>query len=128
MAPFNIIGSHLYPNQNPLGGKWEEGVPCNSGDAGQGNIDVDALTKLVDFFFSAKGHPIMVTFNYGTTLKWACDDVKRTEEVLVAILKKNNMYEWNIPDQDDPSSLITHKAFWFHVYRWCIICCIYAII
>ena len=33
IAPFNIVGSQLYPNQNPLGGKWEEGVPCNSGDA-----------------------------------------------------------------------------------------------
>ena len=25
------------------------------------------------------------------------------------------MYEWKIPDQDDPNSLITQKAFWFHV-------------
>ena len=114
MAPFNIIGSQLYPNQNPLGGKWQEGVPCNSGNAGQGSIDIDDLAKLVDFF-SAKGHPIMVVFNYGTTFKCACDDVKRAGEVLVTILKKNNMYEWNIPDQDDPSSFIACKAFWFHV-------------
>ena len=114
MAPFNIIGSQLYPDQNPLGGKWEESVPCNSGNAGQGNIDIDALAKLVDFF-SAKGHPIMVVFNYGTTFKCACNDVKRAGEVLVTILKKNNMYEWNIPDQDDPSLFIACKAFWFHV-------------
>ena len=84
IAPFNIVGSQLYPNQNPLGGKWEEGVPCNSGDAGPGSIDIDALAKLVDFF-SAKGHPIMVIFNYGTTLKCACDDVKKAGEVLVTI-------------------------------------------
>ena len=89
-------------------------MPCNSGDAGPGSIDIDALANLVDFF-SAKGHPIIVIFNYGTTLKCACDDVKKAGEVLVTILKKNNMYEWKIPDQDDPNSLITQKAFWFHV-------------
>ena len=84
LAPFNIVGLQLYSNQNPLGGKWEEGVPCNSGNAGPGSIDIDALAKLVDFF-SAKGHPIMVIFNYGTTLKCACDDVKKAGEVLVTI-------------------------------------------
>ena len=84
LTPFNIVGSQLYPNQNPLGGKWEEGVPCNSGDAGPGSIDIDALANLVDFF-SAKGHPIIVIFNYGTTLKCACDDVKKAGEVLVTI-------------------------------------------
>ena len=46
----------------------------------------------------------MVAFNYGTTLKCACDDVMRAGEVLVAILICMKL---NIPDQDDPSSLIT---------------------
>ena len=114
LSPFNIVGSQLYPNQNPLGGKWEEGVPSNSGDKGPGSIDIDALAKLVNFF-SSKGHPIVVIFNYGTTLQGACDDVKRAGEVLITILKKNNMYEWKIPDIDDPTSFITRKKFWFHV-------------
>ena len=26
LAPFDVVGFELYPNQNPLGGKWEEGV------------------------------------------------------------------------------------------------------
>ena len=114
IAPFYIVGRQIYPNQNPLGGKWEEGVPCNSGGAKPGSIDIDALAKLVDFF-SSKGHPIVVIFNYGTTLQGACDDVKRAGEVLITILKKNNMYEWKIPDTNDPTSFITRKKFWFHV-------------
>ena len=38
-------------------------------------IDINALEKLVDFI-SANGHPIVVIFSYGTTLKGGCDDVK----------------------------------------------------
>ena len=47
---------------------------------------------LVDFF-SAKGHPILVIFNYGTTFKGAYDDVQSAGEALIPILKKNGMYE-----------------------------------
>ena len=46
-----------------------------------------ALEKLVDFFSSRK-HPIVVVFNYGATVKCACDDVKCAGDRLVAILKK----------------------------------------
>ena len=49
-----------------------------------GSIDIDALAKLVDFFLKKDTQSCMVIY-YGTTLKCACDDVKRAEEVLVTI-------------------------------------------
>ena len=36
LAPFDVVGSELYPNQNQLGGKWAEGVPCVGGMQAQG--------------------------------------------------------------------------------------------
>ena len=111
---FHELGRLLYPNENPLGGDWVHGVPCTGGDAGPGTIDVDTLVKLVDFF-SGKGHPIVIVFNYGTTLKGGCDNVKLAGEKLVAVLKKNGMYEQVVMNPTDHSKKITHKGFWFHV-------------
>ena len=59
----HVVGREQYPNENPLGGVWSQGVPCTGGDAGPGTVDIDALEKVVDFF-SSKGHPIIVVFNY----------------------------------------------------------------
>ena len=73
------------------GGKWPLAVPCTGDDSGPGTVDIEALTKVVDFF-SVKGHPIIVIFSYGTTSKGAYDDVKAAGEALVPILKKNGMY------------------------------------
>ena len=104
----------MYPSENPLGSEWSEGVPSTRGDAGPGSIDVYALVKLVDFF-SGKGHPIMVIFNYGTTFKCGYDDVETAGKILVSILKRHNMYECTVYDPNDPSSLVARKGFWFHV-------------
>ena len=82
---FHEIGTHLYADD----------VPCENGDAGPGNIDVMALTKLVDFF-SGKGHPIIIVINYGSTFKGACDDIKSVKEALLPVLKKNGMYKRSI--------------------------------
>ena len=114
LMQFHQVGEELYPDQNPLGGDWVQGVPCTGGDAGPGTIDIDALEKLVDFF-SAKGHPIVVLFSYGTTLKGSCDDVKSGGERLVNVLKNNNMYERTIYNSADPSKSVLRKRFWFHV-------------
>ena len=114
LPPFHVVGSQMYPNQNPLGGEWSEGVPCTGGDAGPGSVNINALAKLVDFF-SGKGHPIMVIFNYGTTTKGTCDDVEQCGKILVSILKQNNMYERTVYDPDDPSSYVVRKGFWFHI-------------
>ena len=114
LKQFHEVGRELYPDQNPLGGDWVKGVPCTGGDAGPGTIDIDALEKLVDFF-SARGHPIVVLFNYGTSVKGACDDIKTAGERLVNVLKKNDMYERTLQDPSDPSKNVVRKQFWFHV-------------
>ena len=114
LLPFNVVGEDMYPNENPLGGEWVEGVPCSGGDAGPGAIDINALEQLVDFF-SGKGLPIVVIFNYGTTLKGACDDIQSAGERLVKILKKTNMYEQVVIDPDNPAVHVARKGFWFHV-------------
>lgn len=114
ISRFDEVGREEYPNENPLGGEWVQGVPCSGGDAGPGTVDIDALEKLVDFF-SGKGHPIVVIFNYGTTLKGACDDIQAAGERLVKVLKKNNMYERTLVDIDNPTTHAVCKGFWFHV-------------
>ena len=114
LKQFHEVGRVLYPDQNPLGGDWVKGVPCTGGDAGPGTIDIDALEKLVDFF-SARGHPIVVLFTYGTSVKGACDDVKTAGEKVVNVLKKNDMYERTLKDPSDPSKGVVRKQFWFHV-------------
>ena len=54
-----------------------------------------------------------MVFNYGTTVKGGCDDIKSAGERLVEVLKKNNMYERTF---QDPSNLcVVRKQFWFHV-------------
>ena len=110
---FYEIGMQLYPNENPLGGPWPTAVPCEEGDAGPGSIDIKALETLVDFF-SGKGHPIIVVFNYGSTFKGAYDDVKSAEESLLPILKKNGMYERKLIHPEEKRT-VTRKGFWFHV-------------
>lgn len=118
---FHEIGTQLYADENPLGGAWPREVPCENGDAGPGNIKVEALTRLVDFF-SGKGHPIIIVFNYGSTFKGACDDIKAVEESVLPVLKKNGMYKRNI---SHPQSLktSTRRGYWFHVDG--ALCCSY---
>ena len=114
---FYEVGMEKYPRKCPLGTDWPLAVPCEGGgDARPGTIDIKALATLVDFF-SAKGHPIIVIFNYGTTFKGAYDDVKAAGEALLPILKKNGMYErkHHLNDLSDPDAFITRKGFWFHV-------------
>ena len=111
---FDSVGRDMYPSENPLGGEWTTGVPCTGGDSGPGTIDIDALEKLVDFF-SSRGHSIVVIFNYGTTFKGSCDDVKAAGERLVSILKNNNMYEIAFVDPKGPFKKSTRNGFWFHI-------------
>ena len=112
---FHEVALEKYPNENPLGGSWPRQVPSNGGDAGPGSVDIDALKKLVDFF-SSKGHPILVIFNYGTTFKGAYDDVKAAGESLIQILEKNGMLERKIYySPDDRSKFFVRRGYWFHV-------------
>ena len=109
---FHSIGVQLYPNECPLGTDWPQYIPCEGGDRGPGAVDIQALGKLVDFF-SGKGHPVTVVFNYGSCFKGACDDVKRAGEMLIPILKKNGMYERTLNVKHN--SCVIRKGFWFHV-------------
>jgi histidine decarboxylase len=113
---FHEIGVNRYPKECPLGYDWPLAVPCEGGDAGPGSIDIGALVKLVDFF-SARGHPIMIILNYGTTFKGAYDDVKAAGEAIVPILKKNGMYERKhyLGESTDLDAYIVRKGFWVHV-------------
>ena len=111
LKQFHEVGRGMYPHENPLGGEWKEGVPCSGGDAGPGTVDIEKLVE----FFSSKGHPIVVVFNYGTTLKGGCDDVKTAGERLVKVLKKNNMYERRVRHPENPSRYVVRKGYWFHV-------------
>ena len=116
VTTFYEMAIEKYPDDCPLGGEWPMTVPCEGGDAGSGAIDIKSLATLVDFF-SAKGHPIIVIFNYGTTFKGAYDDVKSAGEALVPILKKNGMYKctYQLNCSTDPNTCVTRKRFWFHV-------------
>ena len=114
ISTFDVIGKELYPDDNPLGGKWMPGVPCEGGDAGPGTVNIVSLEKLVDFF-SGRGHPIVVVFTYGATFKGSCDDVECAGTKLVSILKNNKMYERVLVSSDDPSKRCIRKGFWFHV-------------
>ena len=116
VSTFYEMGTRKYPEECPLGSKWPLAVPCIGGDAGPGIIDIEALRGLVDFF-SAKGHPILVIFNYGTSFKGAYDDVQAAGEALIPILRKNGMYERKhyVGDLTNPTASFTRKGFWFHV-------------
>ena len=115
ISSFSEFATQFYPGENPLGGPWPETVPSSGGDAGPGSIDIDALMKLVDFF-TARGHPIIIIFNYGTTFKGAYDDVKAAGEALMPILKKNNMHTRKLfYDPEKPEQALVRQGFWFHV-------------
>ena len=114
ISTFDAVGRELYPEECPLGGEWLPGVPCEGGNEGPGTVDITALEKLVDFF-SIRGHPIVVIFNYGTSFKGVCDDIEGAGMKLVKILKKNGMYERVHVSCDDCSERKIRKGFWFHV-------------
>ena len=111
---FYSVGTEKYPYENPLdpGEEWPQEVPSKDGALGPGSIDIDALAKLVDFF-TAKGHPVYIVLNYGSTFKGSYDNVKLVGKTLTPILKKNDMYEREIVLED--GKIETRKGFWIHV-------------
>ena len=116
---FHEVGTTLYSDSCPLGGDWPAEVPCEGGDEwnGPGSIDISKLCKLVDFF-TAKGYPALIIFNYGTTFKGAYDDVKKAGEQLMPILERNGMKERLIEIKDRRDGrIIQHrcKGYWIHV-------------
>ncbi len=89
---------------------WPYNVPSND----DGSVYIPALLKLVEFF-AAKGHPILINFNYGSTFKGAYDNVENAVEQLVPILKKYGLYEREIVYDKINNRKDKRTGYWFHV-------------
>ena len=116
---FYEVGTECYPDQCPLGGEWPTEVPSEGGDDwnASGSVDIDKLCKLVDFF-SEKGYPVLVIFNFGTTFKGAYDDVETGGKRLMKILQRNHIKErWvEITNPDDGTVIRRRRqGYWIHV-------------
>ncbi len=113
ISTFYEIGTSQYPGQCPItqDKTWPNEVPSTEGGRGPGSIDVDALAKLVEFF-AARGHPILVNFNYGTTFKGAYDDVEGAGQRLMPILQRYGLHQREI---DFGGYKVKRNGFWFHV-------------
>lgn len=114
---FYEIGQHYYPDENPLapGQPWSKEVPSTQGSLGPGSIDISSLVKLVEFF-AARGYPILICFNYGTTFKGAYDDVEAAGEALMPIFRRYGLHERKVHyDPNDPSKFDIRTGYWFHV-------------
>ncbi|MCF8127596.1 MAG: histidine decarboxylase [Deltaproteobacteria bacterium] len=110
---FSEIGRCKYPGECPLDeyDAWPNNVPSND----DGQIDIDALAILVDFFAS-KGYPIFIVANYGSTFKGAYDDVEQIGKRILPILKKYNLKDREIfYDDTDAFSSDVRTGYWIHV-------------
>lgn len=120
---FHAVGTEQYPDESPLQHGWPTEVPSRSGPSGHpwdgtGEIDVDALAALVEFF-AAKGHPIFVSLNLGSTFKGAHDDVRQVCERLLPIFERHGLIQRQVTYGKDPSTgeplVDLRRRFWIHV-------------
>jgi histidine decarboxylase len=123
---FHEVGTESYPGQCPLPGTdgvWPAEVPSADGPSGlpwdgSGEISVDALELLVEFF-AAKGHPVFVSLNLGSTFKGAHDDVRRVCERLLPVFERYDMIDAPVGygrDQRTGAPLTDRRRrFWIHV-------------
>ncbi|MFE0461398.1 histidine decarboxylase [Kitasatospora sp. NPDC058965] len=127
VATFHEIGRTQYPGQCPpavaVNGDWPTEVPSRPGPSGHswdgtGEIDVDALAELVEFF-AAKGHPIFVSLNLGSTFKGAHDDVRAVGERLLPVFERHGLLDREVVHGTDPRTgeALTdrRRGFWIHV-------------
>ncbi|MEV6029466.1 pyridoxal-dependent decarboxylase [Streptomyces sp. NPDC052036] len=98
------LGNRLYPGENPLAPErpWPACVPARGGPSGDGDIDVEALTTLAQFF-AARGHPLIVALTCGTTFKGAHDDVPAVDAALTAAYRGR------------PHPPHSRRPYWIHV-------------
>ncbi|WP_329567125.1 histidine decarboxylase [Kitasatospora sp. NBC_01266] len=126
---FHAVGTEQYPGECPLTGPageprdWPTEVPSRSGPSGlswdgTGEIDTDALAVLVEFF-AAKGHPVFVSLNLGSTFKGAHDDVRGVCERLLPIFEKHGLIQGPVVHGKDPVTgeplTDLRRRFWIHV-------------
>ena len=117
---FYQVGSEKYPDECPLPGyqgNWPCEVPSTDGPFGPGTVDSEKLTALVSFF-TGKGHPAIVVFNYGSTFKGAYDDVEKTGEAIMKEVAKQpgglyNTFEVNY--DDGTKETFQRLKVWVHV-------------
>ncbi|WP_406112732.1 histidine decarboxylase [Kitasatospora purpeofusca] len=108
---FAAVGAADYPGECPLGGDWPAEVPSMPGPSGRswdgsGAVDTEGLAVLVEFF-AAKGHPVFVNFNLGSTFKGAHDDVRGACERLLPVFERHGL----LPRAGDDA----RRGFWIHV-------------
>ncbi|TQF01366.1 histidine decarboxylase [Kitasatospora acidiphila] len=126
---FHAVGWELYPDECPLVDpatgrrEWPIEVPSSPGPSGTswdgpGEIDVDSLAVLVEFF-AAKGHPIFVNLNLGSTFKGAHDDVRGVCERLLPIFEEHGLVQREVvygTDRRTGEPLVDlRRGFWIHV-------------
>lgn len=120
ITTFSEMGQKLYPGQNPLvkDGDWSKTkeVPSKSGSGGPGSVDVEKLATLVRFF-AAKGYPILVICNFGSTFKGAYDDVEGVQNKLMPIFKEFNLVDRKVIYEDSNGNQHEdiRNGYWIHV-------------
>ncbi|WP_409308692.1 pyridoxal-dependent decarboxylase [Pectobacterium sp. B1J-3] len=115
LPTFAEVGESLYPGECPIktaDGKWPKKVPSQS----TGSVDIDKLSVLVEFFTS-RGFPIVVNFNYGTTFKGALDNVSGAIDLLLPILSKYGLNERTLDVVLEDGKVVksVRNGYWFHI-------------
>ena len=112
---FYEIGINEYPNQCPLPGGWPLEVPSHTDKDKDGSIDVEKLAKLVRFF-AAKGYPILICLNYGSTFKGAYDDVEAVGKAIMPTMQEFGLDTRKvIYDPQHPDLFDVRTGYWIHV-------------
>ncbi|WP_367130320.1 hypothetical protein [Saccharothrix sp. HUAS TT1] len=109
---FAAVGRREYPGECPIADEWPMEVPSKGGPEGSGEIDVEALERLVRFF-AERGHPILLLLNFGTTFKGAYDNVEKVASRLVPIFAEHGLLERDI--EFEPGHVDRRRGFWVHV-------------
>ncbi|MFJ8621255.1 pyridoxal-dependent decarboxylase [Kitasatospora sp. NPDC093550] len=109
---FHDLGSTRYPDENPLapGTPWPRKVPSTE----DGAIDVDRLAVLVRFF-AARGYPVLVSLNYGSTFKGAYDDVEAVARTVRGICAEYGLDNRRLHHDDEDGDHDDRSGFWLHV-------------
>ncbi|GHE15591.1 pyridoxal-dependent decarboxylase [Streptomyces alanosinicus] len=114
---FHYVGTTRYPAENPLGPgtPWPTEVPSTE----DGAIDVDKLAVLVRFF-AAKGYPVLVSLNYGSTFKGAYDDVEAVARTVRGIcaeygLDRRPVYRHRGNDGGGDGDHDERSGYWLHI-------------
>lgn len=123
LPTFQQMGQQRYPGQCPITetGEWPAEVPSSDFDDNNprsGSVKVDELEALVRFFV-ARGHPVIVVANLGTTWKGAYDDVPAIDRMF-RDLGREYPWLWERKVQygtkpDGSPRFDTRRGFWLHV-------------